>query len=203
MMAEWDKFIEYHYSCVEYNKLEDFEVLEVGDKEKALEMFYTRFIVFKYENRNSYERYRETFQILDVACLNTEIMRFSQKTVAASLMYLMVSKYFSESLYALLHYEGDDQGGFLFNEETACENPQIVDSLFGEFANETIELRKVADVSECVEFLYEYLEFDVLLDLPLACRVKGPEKVREHYEDFLVYQTHNVNNMEFITEKVK
>lgn len=187
-------------------------------------------IVFKYSNQSAYKRFRECMQVLDLACLDSGILKLTPRTAAAGLLYLMISKYFYETQYTLLYYTGPD-----FQESAAClainefsnislcfgdgetgpvaledhteaqnfENASVVQELFAGFVSSAAEIKNVEDIYEAVAFFHPFLEFEVVFELPLVCKVQSKAKLESHYEEFLAYQTHNINNVEFLSQQLR
>lgn len=59
-------------------------------------------------------------QILDAGTLDAEVLKHTPRTQAAGLLYLMISKFFYESNYALLYYDGPDS-----EEMPSCETNSV------------------------------------------------------------------------------
>lgn len=213
--------MEYHFGCVNYNRTSDFDDLPPEQKKKQTELFEKRFITFKYSNNQSYLRYREIFQILDVAALDAEMMKYSPRLLAAGLLYLMVSKYFYETNYTLLYYDGPDymdqqliSNEFDSDEEKRnaleeyaeaqhFESASVVQELYAGFISAGLGIVSIEDIYQTVAFFHPFLEFDVIFELPIVCKILSKEKLESHYEEFLSYQTHNVNNVSFVSQKMK
>ncbi|CAG9318064.1 unnamed protein product [Blepharisma stoltei] len=221
LITQWDIFIEYHFGCVNYNRTTDFENLPPEEKKKQNELFEKRFIAFKYPNNQSYLRYREILQILDVAVLDFDIMKYSPRLLAAGLLYLMVSKYFYETNYTLLYYDGPDYvdqqpaGNELDSDEEKrnafeeyaeaqhFESASVVQELYAGFISAALGIMSIEDIYQTVAFFHPFLEFEVVYELPIVCKILSKEKLESHYEEFLSYQTHNVNSVTFVNQKMK
>jgi len=229
-MNQWDRFVEYHFGCVNYNKLKDFDHLPPEEKKREQKKFEKRMIVFKNSNQQAYKRFRECLQILDIGILSPGITKITPRNGAAGLLYLMISKYFYETNYTLLYYTGPDYQesapcmalnecnniSMCFGEEGIgpigledhreaqnFENASVVQELYSGFISSACDIKNIEDIYEAVAFFHPYLDFEVIYELPLVCKVQSKAKLESHYEEFLAYQTHNVNNVEFVTQKLR
>lgn len=54
-----------------------------------------------------------------------------------------------------------------------------------------------------VQALHGFLELELKMELPIVCRIQSKTRLESHYEEFLAYQTHNSNNLEFVTSKLR
>jgi hypothetical protein len=225
LMTQWDSYIEYHFGCVKFNNPKDFEDLPSIERKEQTKLFEQRFIAFKYSNQYAYKRYRETMQILDVSCLDSHVLKLSPRKLAAGLLYLTLSKYFFESGYTLLYYNGPEFpvkkpqhsyqslsvyfGGEISEELTDSEytanyeNATIVQELYTTFLNAAMDIKNIEEIYHSVAFLHPYLEFPAVYDLPSVCKVQSKARLESHYEEFLAYQTHNANNIQFVTSMTK
>lgn len=168
-------------------------------------------VLFKHANQSSYRRYRETLQVLDAACLDVDVLRYSPRMAVAGLLYLMVSKYFYETGYAvlpalraetLLAPETSLSLCFGVGEEEP-EQSHFVQLLFGAFAQKALEIRSVEDIYPTVAFFTPYLDYETAYELPVACRLVPRSRIESHYEDFLAYQTHNQGNLAFVSPRLR
>ena len=210
LMTQWDLYLDFHFGCVPGNKARDFELF--ADRKKVKEACEERMIVFKQANQRAYKRFRETMQILDVGMLHSAGMKFVPSHVAGGLMYLMVSKYFYETNYALLYYTGDWRGDLEGEGERSggfegsgvhLESTAAVQELFGEFIGAAVGIENIEEIYGSVTFFHPFLEFEAVYDLPVVCKMQSKAKLESHYEDFLAYQTHNIKNIDFITNCLK
>ena len=183
-------------------------------------------IHFKQPNQHSYKRYRETMQVLDVAYLDSGVLRYSPRHIVAGLLYLMVSKYFYESEYRLFaHISVSDESGdsevhkdslaVVFgdgnwalspeeaSEAAALKHAKEVQELFGEFSRRALEVRNIEEIYPSVAFLHGCMELEVVVELPVVCKVLPKAKLESHYEDFLAFQTHNSCNVPFVSLRLK
>ena len=161
-----------------------------------------RFVAFKLANQVSYRRYRETVQLLDAAVLHPASLEFEPRVLAAGLLYLMTSKYFYDSSYALLHHTG---GCAAFGAAYAAqwESAQAVQDLYLEFAAVAADIEHSSDLYAVAGFLHEFLDLEVPLELPIVCRVQSKSQLERHYEEFLAYQTHSTVTLEFVTRRLR
>lgn len=215
LMSQWDSFVDYHFGCVEFNKPKNFAHLNDDDRVIEQKLYEKRFIVFKEANQKAYKRFRETCQILDVACLQIEFTKFLPRVLAGGLVYLMVSKYFYETNYALLYYNGPEsetnrfgrnnlnlmfgEGEFgnddEMSEDQHIEGATVVQELYSGFLSASLGIGNIEEIYSAVSFFHPFLELDIIYDLPTVCKFQPKNKIESHYEEFLNYQTHNPNNI--------
>ena len=222
-MTQWDSFVDYHFGCVPYNRTKDFCHLSSSEKEMHQKLYEKRCILFKEANQRAYKRFRETMQVLDIALLNIEISKFLPRVLAGGLLYLMISKYFYENNYSLLYYNGPDYVEPLKNnqndslnmwfgnekeidleyeemtETQHIEGATVVQELFSGFLAAALEIKNIEEIYQTVSFFHPYLELEIVYDLPTVCRNQSKARIESHYEEFLSYQTHNHQNLEFIS----
>jgi hypothetical protein len=222
LMSQWDAFVEYHFGCVSYNRPKDFAQLPSSEREMHQKLYEKRYIVFKEANQKAYKRFRETMQVLDVSMLKVESMRLLPRVLAGGLLYLMISKYFYETNYALLYYNGpeydelakgtyNDRLSVWFGEtkeveddiEELSENQHlegatVVQELYSGFLAASLEIKNIEEIYTAVSYFHPFLELDIVYDLPNVCKTQSKTRIESHYDEFLSYQTHNVNNLGFI-----
>lgn len=200
LMSMWDLFIDFHFGCMDGNSLQSFSKFTTKKVKKAFE---ERMICFKLANQKAYRRFRQTFQILDLAILHPESLKFDSRVFAAGLIYVMISKYFFDSKYALLYYNGDSENSGQVGEEDIyqIEPTQTVQDLYENFICTCLELTSIEEIYPVVSFFQDFLEFPLNFDLPIVCKFQSKARIESHYEEFLSYQTHNSNNLDFI-EKI-
>ena len=205
LMTQWDSFITFHFSCVPGNSLKDLD--QHADKRKVKAAYEDRMIFFKQANQKAYKRFRETLQVLDLGLLLPGFMKFLPKMLASGLVYLMVSKYFFESNYALFYFDGDlkvaDNDELDINDPFRIECISNIQELFQEFISSAASINNIEEIYPSVSFFHPLLEFEASFELPVVCKLKSKAKLESHYEDFLSYQTHNVKNLAFVEENLK
>ena len=218
LMTQWDSFIDYHFGCVKYNRAKDFSDLPEPQHSIEQKNYEKRFIVFKEANQKAYKRFRETMQVLDAASLKLDYTKYLPRVMAGGLVYLMISKYFYETNYSLLYFNGPeseekdvkvDKLNFLFgegefeDEEEMSENQHIegatvVQELFSGFLAAALGIKNIEEIYPAVTFFHPFLEMEIVYDLPVVCKVQSKSKIERHYEEFLNYQTHNHNYQKFV-----
>lgn len=216
LMTQWDVFINYHFSCVLFNNYNDFKRLLPHDKTKQQKLYEKRMILFKAPNQTAYKRFRETLQILDASSL--EVNNILPKFNAAGLMYLMVSKYFFESNYELLYYNGpeyepkiicklnmyiDENGAQMSGVEFNLESSSFVQELYSSFIKATFCVQNIDEIYEAVKYFHPLMEIDIDFSLPTVCKVKTKSNLERHYGEFLTFQTHSSKNLDFIANRLK
>jgi len=164
-------------------------------------------ILFKQANQKAYKRYRETMQILDVSLLHPTSLNFVPRHLTSGLLYLMISKFFFESNYSLLYYNGDTDNeadqSVESNDPFRLESTGTVQELFEEFISSAAEVENIEEIYESVSFFHPFLEFEASFDLPVVCKLQSKARIESHYEDFLSYQTHNQKNIDFVQSNLK
>ena len=206
LMTQWDTFNDFHFSLVPGNNPKSFD--QFLNKKKAKLECEERMIYFKQPNQKAYKRYRETLQILDLSLLNFEILKFFPKHAASGLLYLMISKYFYETNYSLLYFNGNYKDNSFIEYQVGLdsdsldsfqlESTGIVQNLFSEFLFAAVEIENIEDIYLSVAFFHPFLSIEAGFDLPNACKTQSKSKIESHYEEFLAYQTHNPKNLEFL-----
>ena len=196
LMTQWDEFVTYHYGCVQFNNPQDFATFPKAVRRQFKQELNHRFIVFTASNKASYQRFRDSFQLLDLAHLDYDVLRFRPQELSVSVLFLLVNKCFIETDFELLVF-GEDQDEPL----DEVEARQIVQDLFLEFAQASTGLRQLAELHSCIEFLGPFLDVQCDYELPVACKYKRKSQLETHYHDFLAYQTHNPLNIDFISDR--
>lgn len=206
LMTQWDSFIDFHFSLVPGNNPKSFD--QFLNKKKAKLECEERMIYFKQPNQKAYKRYRETLQILDLSLLNFEILKFFPKHATSGLLYLMISKYFYETNYSLLYFNGNYKDNSFIEYQVGLdsdsldsfqlESTGIVQNLFSEFLSAAVEIENIEDIYLSVAFFHPFLSIEAGFDLPNACKTQSKSKIESHYEEFLAYQTHNPKNLEIL-----
>jgi Cyclin, N-terminal domain len=223
LMTQWDSFVDFHFGCVSYNRARDFAFLPSSEKEMHQKLYEKRLILFKEANQKAYKRFRETMQILDISILNVNINKFLPRVLAGGLLYLMISKYFYETNYCLLYFNGPDYVETLknhkndnlnlwfgdekefvdefeeINDNQHIEGATVVQELYSGFLAASLEIKNIEEIYQTVSFFHPYLELDIIYDLPTICRTQNKARIESHYEEFLTYQTHNSHNLQFIS----
>jgi hypothetical protein len=144
-------------------------------------------LLYKDANEDSYRRYREVMQMLDVCSLDPRIRTFPPSDFASALFYVYTSKFLYESGYLML---GGDP----------LEGPAAAHELITTFLVSTMKLLGIECLTTAMTFVQEFLDFPIQFDMPTACQVLSKEQIEQHYEEFLCYQTHHSGNLEFIAE---
>jgi len=174
-------------------------------------------ITFKQANQRSYSLYRETLQIMDVAYLDFNALRYSNRHLVAALLYLMTSKCLYETEYRLLKAVlGEEEIGSLEvlfgtekmrnSREYANKADQLVfatqfQSLFLDFLRSSVEIHYIEEIYPAVAYLHGFLGFEASFELPEVCKMKPRAELESHYEDFLAYQTHNPAGVAFVSQR--
>lgn len=198
LMTLWDSFVQYHFCCVTYNRKSDFEHLPPELKSAEAKLYEKRMILFKEATQTAYRRYRETMQVLDVGVLHRDSVEIANERLALGLLYLMISRFFYQSGYALLHYEGPGANNSGDQEEDSqYENAAVVQDLFLDFISSTVGITDISEIYCSVHFFHPLTDLEVSFDLPIVCKVFSKQQIESSYNEFLAYQTHNKRNLDF------
>mmetsp|Transcript_9656 Transcript_9656/g.18848 ORF Transcript_9656/g.18848 Transcript_9656/m.18848 type:complete len:465 (+) Transcript_9656:41-1435(+) len=196
LMKQWDDYLAYHYAHVQPDE--------------------ARLVIFKHPNQNSYRRFRETLQILDVSLLDPAVKRNTPRETVSGLLYLMLSKFFYESNYELFFDKAEptydyDNLSACFGEGSSArlssqrqtEGSGIVQELYGTFIKASAEISSLEAIYASVAFFHPFLDFECNFELPSVCKTQNKARLESHYEEFLSYQTHNAGNVEFVSRRLK
>lgn len=197
LMTLWDSFIQFHFCCVAYNSPSDFEHLPPELRSRETKLYEKRMILFKEATQTAYRRYRETMQVLDVGVLHRGSTEIANERLALGLLYLMISRFFYQSGYALLHYEGPGANNSDDQEDSQYENAAVVQDLFLDFISSTVGITDISELYCSVHLFHPLMDLEVSFDLPIVCNVFSKQQIESSYHEFLAYQTHNKRNLEF------
>lgn len=134
----------------------------------------------------SYRHYRELFQVLDLAYLDISVLLYPQRHLTLALLYIMISRYFQESVV-----EGDIASLDLFTQQS-----QQVEVLFSDFMRSTGLCESLKDLFPALDYLYGFLDMQFHTE-------NRPLVLVEQNEELLSIQTHNPFNMGFISRKMR
>ena len=216
LMSQWDKFLLYHFGNMPGNNPEDFDMLTHEHKLLEKSALDQRMISFKQSNQFSYKRYRETLQIIDTACLDLGSVQYKPKCLAASVLYLALSKFFFKENYSLFkHFKKNEMSislsfgnsrmeDYCLNSDAdPYESAMMLQDIYSNFLGSTLNIYDWNELQGPVNFLHPYLELEIGLELPSICKVQAKEKLEAHYEEFLTYQTYTAYSLEFVGRKIK
>ncbi|CAG9315892.1 unnamed protein product [Blepharisma stoltei] len=201
LLNQWDSYITYHFGSQVYNNPNDFKNLPNDEKIKVQKKYEERFITFKQANNQSYMRFRDIIHVLDASFLDQRTLRFPPRIIAGSLFYLMTSKFFKNSKYALFLHNTmfQDQDCLQLEFEFACRAQQFIAT----FLSSTLEIDNLEEIYDSATFLMQYAEIDFTYELPMVCKLQSKERIEQHYEEFLTYQTHNPAHKDFVENRMK
>ncbi|CAG9313933.1 unnamed protein product [Blepharisma stoltei] len=202
LLSQWDLYITYHFGSQVYNNPNDFKNLPNDERNREQAKYEERFITYKQPNNLSYMRFRDAIHVLDAACLDQRTLKFSPAIIAATLVYLMTSKYFKTSKYALFLHNTifQDQESFTHLEfDLACRAQQFIAT----FLASALEINNLEEIYFSAELLIQYIEIEFTYELPMICKVQSKERIEQHFEEFLTYQTHSPALKEFVENRMK
>lgn len=199
-MNQWDSYLNFHFGNTLYNNPNDFKHLPTEERLKEQSKFEERFITYKQSNNLSYIRFRDMMQVLDAAFLDYNILKFSPKMISGSLLYLMTSKFFKNSQYALFtHHTNNSENISSLEYELACHTQEFMSV----FLSSSLEINSLEEIYPAAAFLYQYIDIELTYELPVICKLQSKERIESHYEEFLTYQTHNPTSLQFVQNKLK
>lgn len=149
---------------------------------------------FKQPKEESYALFRELMQLIDCALLDFESLQFKPRALILAFLYLVMGK----------NLQQFDQNQI--TQQMASCNPNILNKeyIFNDFFSNFSACCLGIELIELMPYLQYCSKFFGLgfnYDLPNAAKINKQYVLEGHFEDFLAYQTHNPNNLEFIKRK--
>jgi len=146
-----------------------------------------------FKHHESYGKFRELVQILDLILLNPEALKFSQSTLVAALIYLVIGKH--SELFTIQQ--------IINNNAADLDNQNIKEfnNIFETFLRD-IQGPSFASLIESIEFLCPYFAVQFSYELPQAVQTGPLGKFKSTYEEFLSFQTHSPSNLPFLQERL-
>jgi len=142
---------------------------------------------FKVMGPQSYERFREVMQILDIAILDIETLQHQPRVLVISVLYLVLALYYKVmsvkdiKMYGL----GDYLKNNAFNKQ------------FGVFLERHLSW-EIEDMLPGIQYLSQFFVLPFSYVLPVKC--KQDHKNTAEYEEFLQLQTMNQKQLIFLLE---
>ena len=146
---------------------------------------------FKKTDEKSYAMFREVMQILDSVVLDVDTLQYQPRILVASVMYLILSMHYDvldiEAIVNRVGYYSDYLEPNEFNE------------MFAMFLEQSFSF-ELAELLPTIQYVSDIFKVPFAYDIPkLNSKHQGND---DHYEEFLSYQTHNKNVLEFIGARI-
>ena len=65
----------------------------------------------------------------------------------------------------------------------------------------TIDIIELDEIYAVIPFFNEFLSLPITYELPTITKIQSQAKLESHYEEFLRYQTHNKQAIDFISKR--
>lgn len=154
-------------------------------------------VFFRKQNDISYYRFREINQLLDACMLDAESLKYSQRSLLASFMYLTIGMHSG----AFGHKEISEVCAK--NSSAFLEKKSQFNELFGDFLDYCFAMQ-LSEIATTVEYAAKFFKLTLSLELPRILQIKKKEgKLNGHFEEFLSYQTFNAKAMEYVKAMTK
>jgi len=175
-MNEWDSFVEESKLFIE---------------SKLINNPNGEIICFKQANEQSYTKFREFSQIMDLLVLNIETLQYPNRTLVAGIIYILAGRAFKEFDTDQIINEISCDSKFLYRDITGFNQ------IYSEFVKKSFSY-DITEIVPAIQYVAPYFQVKFCYELPMAAK-KAPDTVLTgHYEEFLSYQTHTGNNLNFI-----
>ena len=143
-LGEWDN---YFMMSLE-NELNSFEVC----------------LTFKQPNESSYQYYREIMQFIDVVQLDIETLQYSQRSILAAIMYLIVGKNLNQYNINQIVQQ------FPINPIFMGENNQSFNEYFENFLKNSFGFY-LEDLVQAIQYTASFFHLVLNFELPVAAKV--------------------------------
>ena len=149
-MSQWDLFVTTHHYAKAHHL-----VISTGHSP----------VQFKQPNEAAYARYREFMQIIDCAVLDIQTQQYKARPVLASLLYLLVGKYYNQPEFKAENiYENFSQSSMYLQDTDSMYN-----DLFQQFLMKSFGFRLI-DLLPNVQYISTFFQLPMNYDLPTAAK---------------------------------
>lgn len=178
-MNQWDLYVEHseyakNHLLVHSNKIE--------------------LMQFKQSNQISYAKFREMMQIIDCVVLDIQTLQYKPRALIASVMYMLLGKYFKQFSNNQMFEQFPRNSSYLLDKTNQFND------LFDKFLLYSFGF-ELSDLLPSVQYVSTFIKLPINLDLPKAVKMTKEKVLEGHFEEFLAYQTHNVNNIQYIRKR--
>ena len=126
-------------------------------------------IHFKLANREAYTKFRELIQLIDCMVLDIETLQYQNRAIVASLLYILIGKYYRQFTLSEIIHEIPVSSYFLFNDT------QGLNHMFQEFLKYSFGY-KLEDLLPTIQYVAKFFSLPISCDLPNAAKA-NPENV--------------------------
>ena len=151
-------------------------------------------LTFKTSNENSYKRFREVMQILDWIILDHNWLLYRPRGLVLSIMFLILGIHVGEFDVQRIYSE------FVFSSNGFLNLNSQFNQLFIEFIYLSCGFQ-LQDLAPTIQYVSSFMSLGFNYDMPMYWQQNNTEK--EHFEEFLSYQTHHPLAIEFIQQKIR
>lgn len=137
-------------------------------------------IRFKLEHEYSYKLYRQVTGLLDAVVMDSVSLSISQSKLVAACIYLVLQR-----------------------EVCTGQFVGVFEKYFEYWLGATLELASTSTLDRAKEYLQGFLGLPIGYDTPKACEDISRDQLAKSYEDFLGYQTYNLETMPFVKAKLR
>lgn len=121
-------------------------------------------IQFKQSNQKSYARFREMMQLMDCAVLDAQTLQYKPRALIASIMYVLLGKYFKQFSAQQIFEEFPRNSSYLLDKTSAFND------LFGNFLTYSFGF-ELTDLLPSIQYISTYIKLPLILDLPKAVKM--------------------------------
>jgi hypothetical protein len=175
-MNQWDIYI----SANEYAKTHDV-IQNVPD------------LTFKTSNESAYSRFREIMQIMDLMVLDHSWLLYKPRGLIASIMYLIlgihVGEFDVQKIWNEFVYTSD-----AFLDPNSLYNQLFIDFIFLSFGFQ------LYDLAPTIQYVSSFMSIPFNYDMPMYAQ--NNNALEGHFEEFLSYQTHHPQALEFVKQRI-
>jgi hypothetical protein len=147
---------------------------------------------FKKTDEKSYAMFREIMQVLDTATLDVDTLQYQPRVLVASIMYLILSVHYEvlsvEDVVNRVAYYSDYLESSEFN------------ALFSGFLEQSFSF-ELPELLPTIQYLCDLFRLPFAYDIPILN--SKHQCYDDHYEEFLSFQTHNKNLLEFVGARIR
>ena len=154
--------------------------------------------------------------IADATNLDLQSLDIEPRVLASALVYTQLFRLFSNTDFRMLNpvpvteatnefdnisaYFGDGtQAPSHCGSVDIAESTSLCHMVLEEFFQKAVFIDSIEDLCEALQFVGQYAEISKSYDLPLVCKYKPKAELESHYEEFLAYQTHHSQNLQYIS----
>jgi hypothetical protein len=131
-------------------------------------------VQFKQSNQKSYARFREMMQIIDCALLDSQTLQYKPRALIASLMYILLGKYFGSFTIQQI-FES-----FPYNSQYLLDTKNEFNDLFGDFLTYSFGFELI-DLLPSIQYVSTYINLPVSLDLPKVVKMNKENVLEVFY----------------------